>query len=236
MLTVLEVAEIAKDSYKQGTGAFARRNFTRNTSSGFQGAIYERGGFVIIAFKGTSNPHDLVSDAQLAVGRHPEQLDDAAELFAAGLGGRGDNKILVTGHSLGGALAQAVGYITNAPFVTFNAPPMATNMANPSWFPAFRSSLSGSAAGYGGAILGGAVFAVVSKLQQMKLGTVKNQLGLNIRLPYDPVSAKFWGGGHVGNVIEIKAPGWCFNRHSMANVVASLRGPSAFVGAITIDT
>lgn len=234
MTTILDIAEIANDIYDTGSSR-TRSNFTRNRSNGFQGALYEQGNYLVVAFKGTHNRHDLVSDFQLAVGRHPEQLEDARGLFEAGLGARGSRRLLLTGHSLGGALCQAVGYLTKTPFISFNAPPMATNMANPAWVSAARAGFAGLAGAAGGFLIGGLVYAAASKAGQLALGKVMPELALNIRLPYDPVSSSSWGGGHVGNVMTIPATPWTFNRHSMGNVIASLRGPANFVGGLTID-
>jgi len=236
MTTILDVAKIAQDVYRTG-GEIARSHFTQNPSTGFQGAVFDTPAFKVVAFKGTHNGADLWSDFQLAVGDRPDQLTDAAELFAAAAE-EGGKQILLTGHSLGGALAQALGYDTDTPFITFNAPPMATNMVNTSWFRAIRSRAMSAAGRYGGAgglLIGALAFSVMSKASQIRTGDVKKTLGLNVRLSWDPVSSSYWGGGHVGNVIETPAPSWCLNRHGMANVIASLEGPGNFVGGMTIS-
>jgi hypothetical protein len=80
----------------------------------------------VIAFKGTrpTQTSDLVADLKLAMGFMPTQAKDALKATVDWLGPLKGTTVTLTGHSLGGALAQVVGLQTGLDFVTFNAPGM----------------------------------------------------------------------------------------------------------------
>lgn len=97
-------------------------------SSGFQGRAFVSGDgqFAVIAYKGTrpTQTSDLVADLKLAMGFVPTQAKDALKSTVDWQGHLKGRNVSLTGHSLGGALAQVVGLQTGLPFVTFNAPGM----------------------------------------------------------------------------------------------------------------
>lgn len=103
------------------------------TSSGLQCRAYKRvrGSEAVIAYKGTKGmASDLAADAALALWAEPRQMKDAltlTEQWVSRLAASGVNKVTLTGHSLGGAIAQYVGSRTQCRFVTFNAPGMLAN-------------------------------------------------------------------------------------------------------------
>ncbi len=235
--TIYDIAQIADDVYNTDSKvAFKRLHYKNNPTTDFSGAVYDVPGFRVVAFAGTNSLRDaLVSDVQLATGWLPEQEKDARELlFKAYEGGR---PVMMTGHSLGGALCQILGY-EDVPFISFNAPPMATNMAASWSSTGARAAVTTAATVVGGGILGLVAYIASSKARQAAIGNVKVESGINIRLPYDPVSSSSWGGGHVGTVIEIPAPSWTVNRHSMGAVVKSLSGDgdASAVGAVALNS
>lgn len=175
---------------------------------------------------------DIVSDVQLATGWLPSQAQDArALLFRAYRVGA--KPVMICGHSLGGALAQIIGY-EDVPFVTFNAPPIARNLAASCASTGARAAVTAAAWAAGGALFGALAYLRATKRRQAAIGNVKPKAGLNLRLPYDPVSSSSWGGGHVGTVIEIAAEAWTVNRHSMNDVIASLRNSAKNVGSLKV--
>lgn len=101
-------------------------------SNGFQGAAYfnPTTGELVIAFAGTDSPGDVWNDLQIGLSLIPSQFDSAKEFYDAAVAAvPSHSSITVTGHSLGGALAQLVSASrsqegsTNPPeAVTFNAP------------------------------------------------------------------------------------------------------------------
>lgn len=103
------------------------------TSNGFQGAILESDSDVVCAYKGTQLSgatvrQDLLNDAALAINLIPSQALAAMNMWTAARTIAGRKPISIVGHSLGGGLAQLIGYFTGAPFVTFNAPGMLGNV------------------------------------------------------------------------------------------------------------
>ncbi len=108
--------------------------------SGMQAGVYKSSetGEIALAFRGTEACPadevfscslteeflDLAADALLAVGKVDEQFDHAFE-FAKDVADRyQDRKITVTGHSLGGGLAQAIGASLGLETFAFNSAPV----------------------------------------------------------------------------------------------------------------
>lgn len=142
MTAVLTLAHISDDVYDDlGSGAvlgyrrLQSEVFSRINSrpSSFFGAAYCSGRTGVVAFRGSKEPSDWMdADIDIALGRMPiDQLGDAFDFFneaKAALKGHGCDRLLVTGHSLGGALTQFVaGHSTSFTTVgvTFNAPGVA---------------------------------------------------------------------------------------------------------------
>lgn len=107
-----------------------------NTSSGVQAALYRNRltNEMVIAYRGTDQTEDLLVDLQIALGNiSQEQLLDAEIFYNAVITQYGDSNITITGHSLGGALAQLVGAETGVETVTFNAPGMKNQISGGSY-------------------------------------------------------------------------------------------------------
>ncbi|MEO6420632.1 MAG: Mbeg1-like protein [Polyangiaceae bacterium] len=92
-----------------------------DTSSGFTAAVYTDGqGNYVVAFAGTDDGHDVVTDVKQALGFNTAQYNEAAALAKKAKLAYGDN-LVFTGHSLGGSLAATAALASNGPAVTFNA-------------------------------------------------------------------------------------------------------------------
>jgi hypothetical protein len=113
-------------------------------ANGFQGAIFENDtdSEVVCAYKGskgdigdrTTTGYDdwNVNDVQIALNKIPNQTWKAMEFAEqARYIANGEKTLSLVGHSLGGGLAQLVGYVMGVPFVTFNAPGMNRNLPAP---------------------------------------------------------------------------------------------------------
>ncbi len=126
MVSLLELSYMSNAAYdtEMSRGAVVRgwscRRIQRASGSlnGFQGAIFTKGGTTVVAFRGTAQGMDVVADLKLGTGMNSTYFD-LGEQFASRATGA---NVIVTGHSLGGAIAQVVanrgGYI----MATFNAP------------------------------------------------------------------------------------------------------------------
>ena len=87
--------------------------------NGFQAAAFDAArGYTVVAFRGTSQAMDGIADFKLGAGMNSTYFS-AGEAFVDGLAG---GRIILCGHSLGGAIAQVVANRSGLPMVTFNAP------------------------------------------------------------------------------------------------------------------
>jgi hypothetical protein len=107
------------------------------------------------------------------------------------------------GHSLGGALAQVLGYWCNRPFVTFNAPGMASVIGAAQWN-----------------LLKPEVLKRTWESKKFRSSNGKAR-GINFRVARDLVG-KF--GKHVGDVIVLKSEPAFFMRHDLGSLERVLRG------------
>ena len=155
--------------------------------NGFQGGIWQSGNDVVVGCCGT-NPKqkgkfvsDLSADMRIGFKILPNQSSSARKMVIMAKSIANGRRVSVTGHSLGGALAQVVGVWESVPFITFNAPPM-----------------------YGAMHLAMANFFK----PQMMLRTIKSQkisdsVGVNFIIPGDIVSSE-WVDKHVGMVVDLR--------------------------------
>jgi len=96
-----------------------------NPNSGFYGCVVKKGNDVVIVYRGTElkDIKDFSNDKQLLDKKNPNQAKDAMYLYNLAEQYCSNNNLFLTltGHSLGGSLAEIVGAKTGTATVTFNA-------------------------------------------------------------------------------------------------------------------
>lgn len=126
MATILDYAKMSQAVYENNptVDRWTCAHFRSGLGSGLQAAVFSNGSATVAAFKGTtpSQVSDLVADLKLGVGMNSSYFSDAQAFVAKFANVEG---LVVTGHSLGGAVAQIVGNRLRIPFITFNAPGVA---------------------------------------------------------------------------------------------------------------
>jgi hypothetical protein len=99
--------------------------------SGFKAALYqsafERPPKLVIAYAGTEDKKDIVSDLRQGVGLKDKQYNQAMKLADAVTKRVGKSAVEMTGHSLGGGLVSAATVVTGTKGYTFNAAGLHTN-------------------------------------------------------------------------------------------------------------
>ncbi len=103
-------------------------NWTWYDSNGFYSEVYKNENNIIIVFKGTDvkkgikeGVKDMLSNTQMGAKYLPNQIKNARQIYDIYTRDFPDANIILTGHSLGGSIAQALGAETGAETVTFSA-------------------------------------------------------------------------------------------------------------------
>ena len=217
MATLLELAKLSNAVYdlsQEVAGWTCTPLKCRGGQPGFQAAEYRRDGDVVIAFRGTSKivSSDGVADLKLFAGMNTTyfaQGDAFAEPY------QGKSNVIVTGHSLGGAIAQVVANRGGFVMATFNAPGVGViasrNIAKSTpWMNAIR-------------VRGMALSTVRHPIQAARdvQYAFRPVRGVNLCLSKDPISIV---GNHYGKVLRIEG-GTLTNAHSMETVISVLEMP-----------
>lgn len=95
-----------------------------NTKSGFHGEAFYKNGTIVISIRGTDEKfNDLIKEdiGRLGIKKLPNQYSDAQKFYEIIKRDFPNQKIVFTGHSLGGSLAQLMGNKTGCETITFNA-------------------------------------------------------------------------------------------------------------------
>lgn len=155
---------------------------------GFQGGIWQNDHDVVVGCCGT-NPKqkgkllsDLGADLRIGLRILPNQCSSARRMLKAAKQIAAGRRLSVTGHSLGGGLAQVVGVWEGVPFVTFNAPAMMH-------------------------VLKAAKYNLAKPQMMMRTRNAQrpeDTAGVNFRIAGDPVSIHGLAGGHVGMVVDLR--------------------------------
>lgn len=185
-----------------------------------QAAVYEKqGGGTAVAFRGTnvegtaSTIQDVLDDVNLGLGWNLPRYREAEHFMRHVVGKPG---VVITGHSLGGAIAQVIGNRLRLRIATFNAPGVGTiatrnlSDANPIMFGVRAIGTTASAAAYPG-----------QAWSDMKSAFHPLQ-GINVRLDGDVVSQI---GSHYGRLLTVPGPGGAsaFQQHMIGTVIDVLQ-------------
>lgn len=100
-----------------------------NNKTGFYGEVYKRGNELAVVYRGTDFDDGrkefvkdaIVGDLPMGYGISSGQYADAKKLYDKVQKSYGGKRIILTGHSLGGSLAQLVAAESGRKAVTFNA-------------------------------------------------------------------------------------------------------------------
>jgi Ca2+-binding RTX toxin-like protein len=97
--------------------------YDRDPASGFEAKVFQSGNQIVIAFTGTDELQDWLSNGAGVVGQVSPHLQRAVALYASVVAAHGTAQISFTGHSLGGGLASLMGVFFDRPAVSFAQAP-----------------------------------------------------------------------------------------------------------------
>lgn len=219
MTTINEYALMSEAVYSDTptVPGWTTAHFRSGLGTGLQAAVFTKGSTKVVAFKGTTPTQgsDIVADLKIGTGMNTSYFW-TAEAYVAQFANEAG--VVVTGHSLGGGIAQIVGNRRRLPFVSFNAPGVALiasrnfHTANP-MMTAVRT-------------VGGALSAFRHPMQMMRdvRSAFHTSLGVNFRLSGDIVSEI---GLHYGRIVTIAASGNPLTQHKMETVLETLGASSS---------
>jgi hypothetical protein len=166
--------------------------------NGFQGGIWQSANDVVVGCCGT-NPRqkgklmsDLGADMRIGLRILPNQASSARKMVNVAKQIAAGRRVSVTGHSLGGGLAQIMGVWEQVPFVTFNAPAM-------------RDVIRAANVN---------IFKPMMMVRTLQAQSCDDTAGVNFRIRgmgsdgvvrNDLVSMEGIAGGHVGMVVDLPA-------------------------------
>jgi len=96
-------------------------DYAENKNTGFYADVLSDGNNIIVAYRGTESGQDIRNDIAMAKSKIPAQTTDALKIYDKVKREHPNADIVVTGHSLGGSLAEIVSGIRGNLAVTFNA-------------------------------------------------------------------------------------------------------------------
>lgn len=111
-----------KNSNMKVPASWKRLTGRRNIYTGFNASVYKRRDEIIIVFRGTDSPTDIINnDLNMLQKVIPQQMKDARKIYKDVRRAYPDCKIIFTGHSLGASEAQLMGAETGCETITFSA-------------------------------------------------------------------------------------------------------------------
>ena len=133
--TPATLAALSNDTYQTtpgGADLFAPIAYVTDRSSGFEAVAYQNGNQIVIAFRGTYRGDNaalvknILADASFLTDSATlplaSEVEDAAKFVAQIHSDYPDAQLTLTGHSLGGAIAQLVGQTSGIASTAFDAP------------------------------------------------------------------------------------------------------------------
>jgi len=98
-------------------------SYKENKETGFYSSAFLINNQIVIVFRGTDkdNINDIKADLQMISNKIPNQIIDARNFYEDLKNTFPNKKIIFSGHSLGGSLAQIMSFETNCSAVTFSA-------------------------------------------------------------------------------------------------------------------
>lgn len=214
MANLLDLARMCNAVYTDNPTVpgwtFNKGNFhkAKNQADGFQAATFFKGGEVVVAFRGTAQGMDVVADLKLGTGMNSSYFSDG-EAYAAKA-----RATIVTGHSLGGAIAQHAANRGGHVLASFNAPGVGV----------LASRNIGDADPFMSVIRVGGMIASAFRHPEQMVKDVTNAFnvvkGINLCLQHDAVSKI---GNHYGKVKRIVGTGINpLTEHSIETVISVL--------------
>lgn len=121
-LSTLSNLAYTKTSFPPVYGWTLSDEYSTLNSPGFSATTYRRGNEFVIAFRGTDSISDIGADASFVFRQWSTQFEKAAQLINQIRDEVEGAKIQVTGHSLGGGIAQIMAKMFNLSGASFDAP------------------------------------------------------------------------------------------------------------------